>query len=408
MIKICGIVGIYNLEHAPRKVIDLIVKQEGRGRDATGIAYVRKDNFFGLIKKSVAPSRYKDVFEKRLASIDSTIAIGHNRAATCNHKEKEMDKEAHPFPSEDGTFCLLHNGFYRDHESFRRMMTNLYGHRFSSGVDSEVMVHVLEDCLLRSKTRLDAFKKFYPYSQGNVLVLFSDGEMVGIPEGAFYLVVADSTIMIASEKSTLRFIIEDKSIRNISCYKITGTGYNSTGAVVSIKMVDNVPKITFVGDWTKATIRTSTWVKDNECQCDYCRKTKPTMRVSDFRSGYGKDKCKECWDSKAVEPVRVREPYRHSGTRNFNRHTNRGRRSSVKKTYDEERLKQVQCLCNGECNDWFSFDQVIICPICMRPMCLNCYKSKEHLCLTEQQRNNKTIEWFIPRGKDGYSTMCSS
>lgn len=52
----------------------------------------------------------------------------------------------------------------------RDMFTTYLGHKFSSGVDSEVFVHMLEELIRIHKDRYKAVVEFFKRCRGNVLV----------------------------------------------------------------------------------------------------------------------------------------------------------------------------------------------------------------------------------------------
>ncbi len=86
------------------------------------------------------------------------MAVGHNRAATSNHVEKDKDTESHPCVSEDRTFILLQNGMVSNYQWLQEFLT-LIGHDFATGIDSEVLLHLLEEIIRTSETREEAIKK---------------------------------------------------------------------------------------------------------------------------------------------------------------------------------------------------------------------------------------------------------
>jgi len=269
VLKICGIVGVFNAVNAPLQTLDFIVEQQNRGRDGTGIGFLLRNQCF-ILKKSIEPSEYEKLFKEKIKTFSAKIAIGHNRAATCNHPEKRDDKESHPFLSEDRKFMLVHNGTVRDHESIRKILTAVNDHNFSSGVDSEIFVHILEEFLHKSKSREEALRRFYGVSSGNIIILFSDGEMIGIPEGSFYLLVVGRKVYIASEMSTFSDFL---STIKENCKLYVPKTYS--GSMVSIKMEGKYPIIKLIGEWKTAQVLSKDgWFATNHVICDFCKTTK--------------------------------------------------------------------------------------------------------------------------------------
>ena len=116
----------------------------------------------------------EEFLKKHVKLENCNILIGHNRAASTNTSEKEKDSEAHPFCSEDGSFCIVHNGHIHWYKELRNYLM-IKGHKFESGVDSEVIVHILED-LLKQYDRKESIFRLYQMMEGeNILILFKDG-----------------------------------------------------------------------------------------------------------------------------------------------------------------------------------------------------------------------------------------
>ena len=101
----------------------------------------------GQIFKSNSIATMQPEFQK----VSGKSALGHTRLAivggTCG---------AQPFCSCDGTLVLEHNGEIYNYKEIRKKLEKR--HKFSSTTDSEVIVHLLEDHLLKN-TLLGAIKR---------------------------------------------------------------------------------------------------------------------------------------------------------------------------------------------------------------------------------------------------------
>ena len=181
----CGICAVFNLDNAIRLAGSVLLNQDDRGKDSSGIAYIIRKNKIEIQKKALEP----ELFVKQLKLKKTSFCIAHNRNATTNIIEKDKDKEAHPFISESKDFVICHNGHITYHEVLREYL-ELVGHTFSSGgVDSEVLVHMLEE-LLEKYSRDVAMKRFFHTLSGeNVLVLFKDKELYGFPANSFFKII---------------------------------------------------------------------------------------------------------------------------------------------------------------------------------------------------------------------------
>lgn len=117
----CGIVGVIprlknGFNFSQQKMFyQLLLADEMRGMDATGVITVHSNGDFGIMKEASAAYYFHDQFvdsdlDKDLYK-NGVAAIGHNRAKTVGENK---DANAHPF-SVDKTFAMVHNGTLRNH-----------------------------------------------------------------------------------------------------------------------------------------------------------------------------------------------------------------------------------------------------------------------------------------------------
>jgi len=336
----------------------MIVAQEHRGKDATGIAYIDKEKGLIVVKKAIDPSAFKTQFEEFFKKIDSKICIGHNRLASTNHKEKHEDKEAHPFLSEDGSFALVHNGTFTGYEYMAHFLDSI-GHKRSSGTDTEIFVHILEE-LLKRYSRDEAIRRFYRLSEGNILILFKDGTLYGIPGRAFYVLVVDKSVLIASETRT--FLIF-KDLDGSKLYT------PSEGCLLKIKN-----KVELIGDWEEHEFKKGDWIFNSEITCDFCGQKKPCQKFYMNNSSY--DRCYECYLENKVIP-RYRRTYG-----NINYGSWPTERETDKE--DESKNKTTEYGICFTCKKRVPLEDIIICSICRRTYCLEHIET--HDC-TEEVEN---------------------
>jgi len=388
---LCGIIGAYNVDDAVKHTLELVLKQKSRGGDGTGIGFLSDDRCF-VLKKSVPPEEYNKLFNKRLSKVSTKIAIGHNRAATCNLSERHMDKESHPFKSENGNFILIHNGMLRDHEELRRMMISVYGHKFSSGVDSEIYVHMLEDLLLRTKNRYDALSKLYPLTSGNIIILFNDGEMVGIPDSSFNILVMGNKVFIASQLDTFTNLIQEANGEESASIYVPDS-YFASGCMVSIKMENGSPVIRFVGKWKESIIKQGKWIGTDKVMCDFCRESKLVMRYLDKNLKREVDKCLDCYLEKRKVPLipYIATPSRLDHERRLPFSTPRE---------DWRRSSEVRCKCNV-CKKWYFFNEILVCENCNDFMCIICFMDLNHVCKSAIKARSEEgplslYPWYVP------------
>ncbi len=268
------------------------MEQKSIGDDATGVAWIDKNNKILSIKRAIAPDKFMEENKEKLLGISSFMAIAHNRAATSNHQEKHMDKECHPFLSEDGKFVLLQNGTVTNYTYIMNYL-KMAGHKFSSGIDSEVLLHMFEDILEHSENRVDAIEKFASVSVGNVLIMFDDFDLWGFI-GSYSFSIIDTTagVMIGSELSSVLDAIGKENIKGGKVY----TPHSISGHV-NIKLSGNKYTITCYGKWKTHEVTEDGWLPTHVTYCDYCKTAgQPCERYK------GKDRCHTCFKNKVETP----------------------------------------------------------------------------------------------------------
>jgi glucosamine--fructose-6-phosphate aminotransferase (isomerizing) len=133
----CGIVGYTGPQEAITILLDSLKRLEYRGYDSAGVAVAQ--DAIGIYKEKGQISK----LEANIPQLEGRIGIGHTRWATCGPPSKE---NAHPFISNDGRIALVHNGIIENHMALRKALGEK-GYEFSSGTDTEVLVHLISDHL---------------------------------------------------------------------------------------------------------------------------------------------------------------------------------------------------------------------------------------------------------------------
>lgn len=143
----CGIVGFIGNDQAYPILIKGLKRLEYRGYDSAGVAMIEgKDLNVYKCKGKVA--QLESLVEDK--SITGTIGIGHTRWATHGAPN---DINAHPHRSGDGNIVLIHNGIIENYASLKEALIN-QGHTFESETDTEVLVHFIEDVLVKTGVTL--------------------------------------------------------------------------------------------------------------------------------------------------------------------------------------------------------------------------------------------------------------
>jgi len=361
----CGISACYNSSNAIRKAFNILLKQEERGTDATGIAFI-KDNKIEVIKKAIKPSEFKKIID----SIDDSsvyVAIGHNRQATSNLKEKHNDKEAHPFLSESGEFAIVHNGTVSNYSVIKQLL-ELLGHKFTSGVDSEVYVHILEEILSKTRNREKALNKFYSMTDGNLLILFKDGTLYGLPAKSFYVLIKDNMVLISSIGEVLLKSGTDK-------FKLLKPEVGRNNQALKLQLRNKKVKLWIYGDWKKEEIEIPEgFVINRHITCDFCRQPGYCEKVTINQREY--DRCIKCFMEKKTEPAYYdyrtdyRTIYREGG---------------IVTTYFQkkqtESSKKIKCAGYNHLVHEYKTD---FCSLCYQHYCRGCFKdSRRHKCIVK-------------------------
>jgi len=148
----CGIVGYAGNRNARNVIVTGLRRLEYRGYDSAGIAELAPDN--SAISLTRAVGKIVDLAERldqqpEDKSSPATLAVGHTRWATHG---APTEANAHPHMSQDGAFALVHNGIIENYISLKQHLIQ-QGISFRSETDSEVIVHLIEQCYEGDLTR---------------------------------------------------------------------------------------------------------------------------------------------------------------------------------------------------------------------------------------------------------------
>ncbi len=132
----CGIVGYIGPRDLANVILVGLERLEYRGYDSCGIATV--DSGLAIRKTAGRLKQLKDILARQ--PVKGSVGIGHTRWATHG---RVTDENAHPFADCTGTIALVHNGIVENYRELRDKLIK-QGHRFVSGTDTEVVVHLIE------------------------------------------------------------------------------------------------------------------------------------------------------------------------------------------------------------------------------------------------------------------------
>ncbi|MDX1761191.1 MAG: class II glutamine amidotransferase, partial [Christiangramia sp.] len=144
----CGIVGYIGHREAYPIVLKGLQRLEYRGYDSAGIAlYDGKELKMSKTKGKVADLKTR--LESEI-STDGTVGIGHTRWAT--HGEPN-DVNSHPHYSNSGDLVIIHNGIIENYDALKKELKKR-GYTFKSDTDTEVLVNLIEDVILKEGVKL--------------------------------------------------------------------------------------------------------------------------------------------------------------------------------------------------------------------------------------------------------------
>ena len=203
---VCGIVGAVSSRDVSGILLEGLQRLEYRGYDSAGVAIVGADD------NGSAKFVNRRTVGKVQALVDSlddrpvigTAGIAHTRWAShgavneCN---------AHPHVSSD-RIALVHNGIIEDFEPLREELIE-NGYEFTSETDTEVIVHLIDQCYERTGDLLEAVRAALKRLDGKyaigVLCRDEPGRIVAARAGTALVVgVGFGENFIASDVLALR------------------------------------------------------------------------------------------------------------------------------------------------------------------------------------------------------------
>lgn len=143
----CGIFGCILKEGNTAPIIHASLKRlEYRGYDSVGIATIHNSKIY--VKKD--QGKIDDVH--RILDLDDlpgNVGIGHTRWATHG---APLKVNAHPHSDCTGQIVVVHNGIIENFSELKLELEN-NGHKFVSKTDTEVIAHLIEENLKKTRTK---------------------------------------------------------------------------------------------------------------------------------------------------------------------------------------------------------------------------------------------------------------
>jgi len=229
----CGIVGYVGERDCIPIILEGLKRLEYRGYDSAGIA-VFKNGAIEVHKKAGKVADLEASWPGRKNS-PATVGMGHTRWAT--HGEPN-DVNAHPHFDCKRSIAVIHNGVIENYRALKTMLT-ASGHSFTSDTDTEVVAHLVEEFLKKTKDLTQAVRRTLEELQGTYgLVVLSASEpdkMIVARKGSPLVIgYGDGENIVASDASALV-----EHTRNVSYLK-DGEMAIITKHAVTIKTLDDV------------------------------------------------------------------------------------------------------------------------------------------------------------------------
>ena len=143
----CGIVAYMGSRQAYPVIVKGLHRLEYRGYDSAGVGLQINQKLAVYKCKGKVSDLEAFVGEK---PTDSTIGIGHTRWATHGVPN---DVNAHPHFSQTKRLIMIHNGIIENYAPLKQELQRR-GHSFESDTDTEVLVHLIEEIMLKEQIDL--------------------------------------------------------------------------------------------------------------------------------------------------------------------------------------------------------------------------------------------------------------
>lgn len=239
----CGIVGYVGGREAAPIVLEGLKRLEYRGYDSAGIA-VQQSNGIAVVKRVGKVSHLESALGG--AGMTGGIGMGHTRWAT--HGEP-TERNAHPHLDCTGTVAVIHNGVIENYSTLKKKLSAA-GHRFESDTDTEVLSHLIEDCL-RTAGSLEAAVRLalHQVTGAYGMVVMSAGEpgiLVAARKGSPLVIgFGEGENLIASDPSALIGHTRKVTYLGDGEYAVVSSDTVSTRTLDDVAIQKSVEELTF-------------------------------------------------------------------------------------------------------------------------------------------------------------------
>ncbi len=199
----CGIVCGVSFRDVTPILLDGLKLLEYRGYDSAGMAVL--DNETQLLKRVRAKGKVSQLEQAiKREHLKGSLGVAQTRWATHG---KPSESNAHPHASTD--IMVVHNGIIENHVDLRKMLQEK-GYVFETETDTEIIPHLIHDCLSQQKKPdfLAAVLKARSYLEGafalGIMSSRFPDKLLGVRQGAPLLVgIGSKENFIASDTRAL-------------------------------------------------------------------------------------------------------------------------------------------------------------------------------------------------------------
>ncbi|MEM9254436.1 MAG: glutamine--fructose-6-phosphate transaminase (isomerizing) [Pseudomonadota bacterium] len=202
----CGIVGAAARREVSEILLEGLRRLEYRGYDSAGMALISADGALCLHKRQGKVSELEKAQEQE--PYHGMTGIAHTRWAT--HGEPS-GANAHPHLSRDRV-ALVHNGIIENHAELREELVAA-GYEMQSATDTEVIVHLLHQCLSNGDALIEAMRNTTQRLEGAYALAAVDREhpsvVVGARKGSPLVIgIGIGENFVASDQMALRQVTD--------------------------------------------------------------------------------------------------------------------------------------------------------------------------------------------------------
>jgi len=194
----CGIIGVIQEKGEVAPFIHQALKRlEYRGYDSVGVTTIDMDRLYSKKDKG----KIDDVHKKlNLDDLPGRIGIGHTRWAT--HGIPSMFN-SHPHFDCNNEIAVVHNGVIDNFLALRKELLS-EGHKFDSETDTEIIPHLIENCIAEGMSLKEALKYVTKRIEGTYAVV-----AMCIKEPDKIVVTRDGNPLVIGRKGSTSYVSSD-------------------------------------------------------------------------------------------------------------------------------------------------------------------------------------------------------